>query len=124
MWNTRKKLRRYEAACRGYEDRLLKIEHLHHSGEQLLSLMRRDLAKVEDINDALVRENRRLSENADTDSDLVDMLYADNLDLMKQGRKVEDLEQENDKLWVENILLKAELLKLAPEKAREIGNRG
>ena len=77
MWNTRKKLRRYEAACRGYEDRLLKIEHLHHSGEQLLSLMRRDLAKVEDINDALVRENKRLAEIVDADESMMDDLWID-----------------------------------------------
>ena len=124
MFKMKRTIQRYHAALCRYEDQLMKKDRLLTESENLLSYMRKRLNDAEARIDALARENRRLSENADTDSDLVDMLYADNLDLMKQGRKVEDLEQENDKLWVENILLKAELLKIAPEKAREIGNRG
>lgn len=123
MWNTRKKLRRYEAACRGYEDRLLKIEHLHHSGEQLLSMMRRDLAKVEDINDALVRENKRLAEIVDADESMMDDLWIDYRKMIEEHKDFEALRDENYRLWVENTLLKAELLKFDPPKAAAIAGK-
>ena len=117
MFDARKKARRYEAACRGYEDRLLKLEHLHYGGEQLLSLMRKDLAEVEAANEALVRENKRLAEIVDTDESMMDDLWLDYHKMIEEYKEFEALKDENTKLWVENVMMKAELLKLAPERA-------
>lgn len=124
MFDTRRKLRRYEAACFHYEDQLMKKNKMLKETEDLLSYVRQLNENLQECNDALTSENRRLAENADLDSDMMDEMYAEYTNMLRKDREHEKLVEENDRLWTENILLKAELLKLAPEKLKEIGHRG
>lgn len=123
MFKMKRTIQRYHAALCRYEDQLMKKDRLLTESENLLSYMRKRVADAEERIDALARENRRLSENADVDEDLNAELFREYTAMLRKYRDYEELQDENYRLWVENTLLKAELLKFDPPKAAAIAGK-
>ena len=123
MFKTRRQVKRYHAALCRYEEQLMLKDRLIQSSEDLLSYMRKRLSEAEDRNDALARENTRLRENEEIDRNLNDELFGEWKVMERTCRDYEDLRDENYRLWVENTLLKAELLKFDPPRAAAIAGK-
>lgn len=123
MFKMKRTIQRYHAALCRYEDQLMKKDRLLTESENLLSYMRKRVADAEERIDALARENRRLSENADVDEDLNAELFREYTAMLRKYKDYEELQDENYRLWVENTLLKAELLKFDPPKAAAIAGK-
>lgn len=121
LFDTRRQMRRLSATCFHYEDQLMKKNTQIRETEELLRDLRGLLEVTEECNDALARENLRISENKDFDKDLMEWMYAENNEAVRKMADVARLEDENYRLWVENTLLKAELAVCRPERAYEIG---
>lgn len=123
LFRKTRELKRYHAALCRYEDLLMRKDSLLKEAEDMLSMIRQQMSVVEECNETLTRENKRLADNQDTDRDLLDELYGEYTTMVRQQRDYEALRDENYRLWVENTLLKAELLKFDPPKAAAIAGK-
>ena len=123
MFKMKRTIQRYHAALCRYEDQLLKKDRLLKESEDLLSYMRKRVSEAEERIDALARENKRQAENADVDEDLNAELFREYTAMLRKYKDYEELQDENYRLWVENTLLKAELLKFDPPKAAAIAGK-
>ena len=123
MFKMKRTIQRYHAALCRYEDQLMKKDRLLKESEDLLSYMRKRVADAEERIDALARENKRQAEIVDADESMMDDLWIDYRKMIEEHKDFEALRDENYRLWVENTLLKAELLKFDPPKAAAIAGK-
>ena len=121
FFDSRRQARRLHATCCHYEDQLMHKNTQIRQTEELLKEMRTLLENADEINNYLASENKRISENADVDSDMMNEMFIEYRDAMRRLRELEKLEEENYKLWTENTLLRAELTLCRPDRAYEIG---
>ena len=116
-------IKRQQAALYHYETQELRHLRLIHESEGMLQHALAENKIIQECNEALARENKRLSENADLDEDMMTEMYTEYTEAMRERRQLQALEDENYRLWVENALLLGALAELAPERAAAIARR-
>jgi protein subunit release factor A len=123
MFGKARKIRWLEKSLMMMENRVMEKEKELYDLTQRLAQLHQLMDVVQECNDALARETRRLADNADTDDDLMNEMYSEYMAMMREHRDYSALKDENTRLWVENALLLGEVATRDPWKALEISNR-
>ena len=124
MFEKRRRLRQQYAALCHYEDEIMRKDRVIREASVTLQEADRMQRVLEECNDALAKENKRLADNADLDQDMMTEMYTEYKDMLRKYRDYQELADENYRLWVENSLLRGALSRLAPRQAAEIARCG
>lgn len=118
-----RRLRTLQAAVMHYQDEIAKKDRVLRSCGETIQQAERMQRVLEECNDALAAENRRIGENRDLDEDMMSEMWGEYKAMLREIEDIRKLREENYRLWVENAILRGELASTRPEKAAEIAGR-
>lgn len=124
------KVRRLEAVVEAYEKRLehknlliKETEAMRQDAQAQINHMETLMENLEECNEALASENRRLAGERDWLQDVVRQMYVEMCQADKRAEEAETLDRDNQRIWQENVALREALCRLDPERARWICGR-
>lgn len=113
-------IRRQRELLSVYEERLKRKTELINEAEAMKLDAEARLDNVQECNDLLAWENKKISIEKDNLDDITAQLYAEWCNEGRVADRARELDRENERLWHENVILRAALARLDPEGARAI----